>query len=553
MRMSITTEMEVVESQIQDLFKNLYCKEDFEKRLEDAEKATTDSRPFILVGLASMINEAGYECEYGRPISYYRAIVSKLDFPNDRDEINRKIINTLNRVYSDYPTPEDFMSRIVNSIEPETAFKASLRLRILRRFLKTVNVKENQKYYSRTLAAANADEIDESVFDVLSNSEAQKDCDYVALVQTCTNVANGIFISPSMSKEQMFLLAFAFDMRYYPCEGKEYDAARDVEKNLFFDYYCDNITRYIYSEDGGKTGSADTEPSGVGINSKNFVDAIFVYYLNKENMEPTQKVAGFYRMLKRVKASWNKMYEYDDEQRKQYECKSTDRYDEKIATSIHNLSEEELESYILREYYCDVRYEYINRKTGEMQESSRGNFEFQIATNSEYREYNLILDLIKEHLDISQDTDFSRMDGRTAEYGEVIERVFGLAANIPNTDDKYFSDLSKGENDFSDFLRIIKNIEKRLNPFDAITVNDPLKMTRTKLLAAFYHWYYLENEQQGNRWTSFKDVYDNFTLNANAYLLEARYQPISVKNLYDIFIIFFAYCKSNNFLEVTEV
>lgn len=566
MKRAITKRMDIIESNIQELFTNLYCKKDFLYLLKIAKEAKVDRQPFVLRKLARMLNDIGQKCEYGKSISYYEKMVVKLTIPADTDELNQRLADTLNRVYAAYPQPDEFMQRIVDQLDASVSEETdSLQLRILKRFMETVNVKENKKYYSKTLAKKETADIDESIFEVLDNNTAEK-CDYIPLVQAAYNLAKGNFVSPVTTKELLFLFAFAFDMRYYAsADDSNYVLQRDVEKNLFEDYYCDNLTRYIYSEDGGKSGNSDKEPSGMGLNPKNFVDVIFIYYLNMKDLEPAQKVSRFYAMINKVKDTWKSNYDYAETRKMAYEETPTGVYRNKIQSVINGMDEGVFEKYLLDNYYCDVRYTYTNKKTGEIQEGSKGPFELQFAINSAYAQYCEVLDLIKDVLDLPAQADFSKIDRRTIkdvaegesfdsmftdENDVVIMRVSELEQNVPCSDMKCFQSLVTKENKLEAFLLIIKSIEKRLNPYETIGVTSAMNVTRTKLIAAYYHYYCLENglDDNGDTWASFKDVYDDMSSCLNAYLDEAGYQKISSKNLYDVFVIFFAYCKINNFL-----
>ena len=565
MKRAITKRMDVVESNIQELFTNLYCKKDFLHILRIAKESKSDRQPFALRKLARMLDDIGQKCEYGKSVSYYEKKILNLTIPADTDALNQRLVDTLHNIYATYPQPDEFMQRIVEQLDVGAPKTDSLQLRILKRFMETVNVKENKKYYSKTLAKKEAEDIDESIFDVLDNNSTEK-CDYIPLVQAASNLAKGNFVSPVTTKELLFLFAFAYDMRYYTSvEDDNYVLQRDIEKNLFEDYYCDNLTRYIYSEDGGKSGNSDKEPTGIGVNPKNYIDVIFIYYLNLESMETSQKVARFYAMINKVKDAWKSKYEYVETRKNLYEDVTTGTYRNKIQTILNGMDEDTFENYLLDNYYCDVRYTYTSKKTGEIQEGSKGPFELQFAINSAYAQYCEILDLIRDVLDLPVHADLSKIDRRTIkdvaegesfdsmftdENDVVIMRISELEQNVPCSDMKYFKSLVSNGDNLEEFLLIIKNIENRLNPYEAIGVTSAMSVTRTKLIAAYYHYYCLENglDDNGDTWKSFKDVYDDMSSCLNAYLEDAGYQRISSKNLYDVFVIFFAYCKINNFL-----
>jgi len=227
-------------------------------------------------------------------------------------------------------------------LDPDTMLSGSLQLRILRRFLQTVNVKENKKYYSKSLKekifANGIESIDENIFDALQTKPAEK-CDYLPLIQVCHNLAYGIFISPSSTKELLFLFAFAYDMRYYSSkEQSDYDVTRDVEKNLFVDYYCDNLTRFLDSDTGALSGTSDNEPSGIVINPKNFVDIVFVYFLNRNDIMTENKVAGFFTSINKIKKLWKEREGYIQEIKNKYGDEFLELLmdvQESVANSLH--------------------------------------------------------------------------------------------------------------------------------------------------------------------------------------------------------------------------
>ena len=542
MKHEISKRMDIVEQEIEQLFTNLYCKKDFQQFLKKIKDAQPDRRPSLINDFAEMLEAVGYKYEAGKPYSYYVKLIPTLDIPDNQKGVIERIVSTLNDIYVNYPKPSEFIERMVDSLDTETAFeKDPLQLRILKRFVSVVNVEEIGNKYSKTFANKNVSDIDESYFDVLNS---KKECDYKALVQAANSLANGKFVSPVVTKEWLFWFAFAYGMKYYPSkDSDDYDVNKDVVKNLFEDYYCDNLTRYLYLEDGGTSGISDSEPSGIGLNFKNFVDVTFIYYLNLENMDASQKVSGFYYTIKKVRDAWNKKYEYIEIRKNEYEQRLTQTYKENFERVISNMDEETFKNYLLENYYCDLRYMYTVEKTGEIRKGAKGFFEFQIALNSPYGQYEEIIDLIKDSFGIPMNSGLGDKDNRTYKR---VNTVFDVL------DDYWFdSELDYfecHENSSKEFVCIIKNIVKRLNPHNALAVADPKDITRTKMIAAYYHYYCLENFHSKVTWRSFKEVYDDIYECLNDYLEKAGYQKISSKNLYDVFVIFFAYCKINNLL-----
>lgn len=590
----ITEKMENVKSDLEKQFTNLYCKKDFEYQLQLAKMSASSRKPQVLKKLANMYNDVGISCKRDQPIEYYEELFSKLQVCESVADVNNKIINMMCSLYAEYPKPEDFMERIVNRLDPDTMLSGTLQLRILRRFLQTVNIREirrhsnNYKYYSETLEtkvlAEGIDSIGEEIFIVLEKQPEER-CDYLQLVQACHNLAHGIFISPSSTKELLFLFAFAYDMKYYPSPRQsEYDVTRDVEKNLFVDYYCDNLTRFLVSDTSASSGTSDNEPSGIVINSKNFVDAVFVYFLNQNNLSTKEKVIGFYSAVKDIKEMWREQKGFIPETKSKYENIATNIYKNNFDEKFFAQNIDGMKAFLLEQYYCDARYSYGNNRIG-----TRGIFELPFTTNSAYEQYKNILSLLREELLISEDADFSEMYGRIDYRSSLLKDNTKETEKNPdfatNSDIKYQIELKHwyekeaieamralelkentsviGEDAFfasietqeepqkNDFIKIIKNIEKRLNPENALCINDALSITRTKVIAAYYHYFCLEagiDALQLGTWKSFKDVYEEMGGCVSDYLEEAGYQKISAKNLFDVFVIFLAYCKINDFL-----
>ena len=580
----ITERMENVKSDLEQEFTNLYCKKDFEYQLQLAKKSASSRKPQVLKKLADMYNEVGVDCKYDQPLSYYEKLFSKLQVCESVADVNNKIINMMNSLYTEYPKPEEFMERIVNRLDPDTMLSGSLQLRILRRFLQTINIrgiKGNYKYYSSSLAKQIKEEgiysIGEEIFKVLDNKPEGK-CDYFQLVHASHNLAHGIFISPFATKEILFLFAFAYGMKYYPSqEQADYDVTRDVEKNLFVDYYCDNLTRFLVTDTGALSGISDKEPSGTVINPKNFVDTVFVYFLNQENLSASEKVIGFYAATKDIKESWEEQKGFIPEIKSKYENVATTVYKSHLDETFFVQDVNSMKAFILDQYYCDARYTYGNNRIG-----TKGIFELPFTTNTAYEQYNNILSLLREEMALPSDFEFKKAfdsyDGRVFENDKVDSEDKKYKKKHGEFDlEKYEQDAEKATNKQwrqlcensnligllslnenlpiiqdtpTGFQSVYKTVIEKIDPKKALTITDSNNVTRTKLIAAYYHFYVwmMTLNDVANTWRSFKDIYDDFSSCIADYLTDAGYQEISSKNLFDMLVIFSAYCKVNGFL-----
>lgn len=93
------------------------------------------------------------------------------------------------------------------------------------------------------------------------------------LLCLCSNLAEGIFQSNGRTRKQLYALAFVFGLQLSTGDASA-DKTRDLEKVLFQEYYGDNLLRSITSAD-----NTVAEPTGEGINYKNYAEAIYLYYL----------------------------------------------------------------------------------------------------------------------------------------------------------------------------------------------------------------------------------------------------------------------------------
>lgn len=120
----------------------------------------------------------------------------------------------------------------------------------------------------------------------------KKDIDF-ELLEMCNDLAAGNFRVNGKTKVYLYYFAFMFDMTV-SLDGNTEDLERDIVKNLFHDFYNDNLLRLLscdYAEPKNTT-SIEKEPTGEGINYKNFAEMIYIYFLcrNDLNMSRGEKI-----------------------------------------------------------------------------------------------------------------------------------------------------------------------------------------------------------------------------------------------------------------------
>ena len=107
------------------------------------------------------------------------------------------------------------------------------------------------------------------------------------LLESCSSIADGYFCRNSRkNRDKLYIYAIMFGMT---CDLGVRDVRKnetDISKNLFEDFYCDNMARFLPKDTD--ISKMETEPDGAAINYKNFIDMIYVYYL----MNRTDELPG---------------------------------------------------------------------------------------------------------------------------------------------------------------------------------------------------------------------------------------------------------------------
>lgn len=172
------------------------------------------------------------------------------------------------------------------------------------------------------------------------------------ILDFCDNIAKGNFFTDRrINRRNLYYYAVMFDMTCDFGDTGVRDEKTDISKNLFEDFYCDNMARYL----DGKTTFNEAEPSGEGINYKNFTDVIYLYYLshkelgsNGERIDNAEKLIG--RCIKHR--------EYSDREniRQDYRKeRATDRFRTKYTNEVLDRKPADLESYIISHFLIPER------------------------------------------------------------------------------------------------------------------------------------------------------------------------------------------------------
>lgn len=547
---TITRRLENVLSRLDETFQCACTKVDFDMKLDALRAArragNRSSRSSILSGLFVMLNSCGIPYEKGREDAYYEALVKGAKLPTFSD-VEQSMIRSLYECYEQYPGPEEYIARLVRSLaDPRNQNEEDpVRLRILKQFVLVGDSLSGagyggrlsvRKYVQEKLgtvptAEETAAHLDDGVFDVLetcAKPQRRPEGKY-GLLKLCDDLATGKFRVEGATKEGLYLFAMAFGMTY---SLDETDAITDIERSLFRDYYTNNLMRFITDAYWGKSCEYETDPSGQGINYKNYAEMVYLYYLSQD-MTPQEKLRRSSDMIQRIRAS-----QFDPQSpRLTPEGEGrTELFRERFITEeVLTLPEGAFESFLCQHYHCNTYSgESFKNRYGQQIDRPVGVFQMESEQNSALGEYRAILEQIED------------------EGVELAECNYGLwFTDIQELQDKARQAVGGDEG------KKLERFARLLASADSLLVNaigwagdlsgeGPKSVTRSTLIAAYYYYYNARHENDGgDRWKSFAELFRSFKRGVDPYLVEAYYQTLDGRNLFDVLVAFSSYAYLN--------
>lgn len=493
------------------LLSRFYCREEGDSLLEMVIQQTGKSsyihRKYELVEKLKM---AGLDARKDMSIEELRACVKMLP---DGIKMDRMMFDVLFSFYREFETPAKQMENIVRKIGVDKYRNCSVRLSILKQFIlntdyhtgpvremirsrihtETGNVVSRYKVEPEFLA----DWADESLFNVLSYQLTKDEKKKYALLRLCDDLASGRFRTNGSTRYSLYMFAFAFDMIFYPdTTSSDYDQAKDIEKNLFFDYYGNHMLRYL---DGGeKQNSSDYEsaPTGEGINYKNYAEIVYLYYLNRKDLTIRERIRRSESMIEKCKQLAVKKTKTTTTGKQSGKKDATNEnytyvYKDYCLETLYKLDEDKIPEHILKHFLCLEKKAY---RTSLMVSSET------MTAMYHYRSF------IKRRFKIQS----SKKLG-----------VEKLLSDNPDWDESY--------------VRLIRKLNEMLHP----TIKTlETHLTRDELIAVFYDYCCTDTSQEG---MSLKELYDDCCQKLNPILADSRFQPLKVTNIFDIFMIIMLY------------
>lgn len=534
----LTRKLENQRLQLEKKFSHFFTIDDFEAQLNALEKNWNRSvRPQLLSDLYAMFAQLDISFEKGRELAYYRDLAAAADIPT-LGVVEQRMMDTLLRIFREYPAPAAYLARTIRRLsDEEIAEEEPLRLTILRRFIRhggwlqaagyrgRLHIRKYaEKRTGRKLQDAEvADHLDDKVFDVLKDAQPEQkkaEAKY-GLLKLADDLGKGLFRTQGSTKRGLYLLALAYDMKYYP-DPETADNDRDVDRQLFRNYYTNNLIRFLSEDYRRRSGDFETDPDGHGINYKNFAEMIYLYYLAGD-APPEQKIAGASAMIERVRAKAAGMHrqaESPDERPNTLEYELMTRY-----AGVFDYTEDDFERYILENYECSTLIE-----DGSPHPRHIGIMSVEDDQRRAIRQFRQIIAQLKEAL---------RREASTLE-----DCSYGLWLVDPER-------LSaKDSKDASDLLVILQRMnELILNGEELARRAERGTVTRASMLGAYYYLYTTLREADMSRgrrsWQSFRALFEDFKTEADKHLSAAGYQLIDSRNLFDLLMTFALYARLN--------
>ena len=560
----------------------------------------------------------------------------------DENDINEDVINYLQMLCYRIKASEEAFSELVSSLEND-----------FRNQLKTI------KRVSKTgKEGTAADLYKQAKKDALKakkkDAAKKKDIDF-ELIEMCNDLAVGNFRVNGKTKVYLYYFAFMFDMTV-SLNGKECEPERDIVKNLFHDFYNDNLLRILSADytDSKNATSIEKEPTGEGINYKNFVEMIYIYFLCRDdlNMSPGERIDKAEEIIDEcVKRS-----KKEGQSASQNIGVHTDVYRDLHINVLLNKEVDMIADYILAKYQI---YSPDNKGIARIMVASEENTAFDLITEimddidgtrtdidlfdisqrsdltKEIKDdiaYNLdavfdwkvkslleekyaddeaflkvlneidkrthinngrfnkndririlmLLHVLERFSSKSNTMSMYKLQTRLEEKGVIsvgnqitnaIRCLIDIGFDICKDKDDYYL----GEREYNDELlnRILGEVSKHsdyINNKSELLMIEALisrlkydkRVTRSELIAFHFNYYIAlldqmevvdeeyKKETGKNRLIpalfSFDEVYTDYEFSIDQYLEDARYQPLSMKNIFDSYVVFalYFYLMDNN-------
>ncbi|MBR3358669.1 MAG: hypothetical protein IKG46_12700 [Solobacterium sp.] len=578
--LTITTKAKAALEDLNKEFGSLYTRRDAEHKLAALKEAEGMSDyPEVLSELMKIMD--AFNMKYEKRMddaAYYAKLLKNAPIPT-YDEVRDKMVYTILKKTKYYASPEEYMKRIVDRMEdPEDGWKDdTLRLRILKQFIKYGNYLQDvchkgsngnvvrdiggrmqivgyvrEKTGKRTVTLEDVlNELDDGVFGLMDNAprEQLRPRGMFGLLKIVNDLAKGLFRTEGSTKRALYFFAMVYGMTYYAGNERDpevYDARTDIEDNLFRDYYVNNLMRYISAAYRSDISKYEADPSGQGINYKNFAEMVYLYYIRKR-ISPQEKIRLSSLMIDELT---------DKSTQAGTQSGGTRQFRSRVLVvsedgqtdvgTVLNLSEKEFKEFILKYYDTHTTVQMVNAK-GKTVSTAISPVTIGLDQNTAYEVYTGILKELREDYKMTPaDCIYGLQFVEIKELRDLSEQFLARHTDVTKQElDDYIGLLESVNRFIVKQSGVDPETGRELEDSSALSVKKPEDVTRTSIITAYYYLYNAMIEQEYGEWKNFKELFDDFSFSVNKHLEEAYYQPVSVKNIFDIMLIFSSYAYMN--------
>ena len=469
---------------------------------------------------------------------------------------------------------------------------------------------------------------------------AEKNAVDFDLLKLCNDLASGNFRVNGKTKKALYYFALMFGMTV-SIDGENVDLQKDVVKNLFHDFYNDNLLRIFAGEnnESKKSTALETEPTGEGINYKNFVEMIYFYFLYRVDfkMTPGEKIDAAEAII----ADCLKRPKSNDKRKLLKSGAHTKEYREMYASILVNKKIDEVADYISRRYqifnpdntritqimvaaeentahdlieeiindidgaYPDIELFDVRQKlylTKDIKDDIISTqdvfFNWEIKTLLEERFSNdekflkvvsalddrthirkgrfsrnersrmlMILHILTLYSSKNDTLSMLKLQNLLERKGIIsignqlnnsISILIKMGFAIKGDKDGYYLANCEYDDILNRILKIVSKHFYRIDDESHLMMTEALicklkydkRVTRSELIAIHLNYYIaLLNDTKGLY--SFEEVLEDYAHSINWYLVEARYQPLSEKNIFDMYVVtalYFHLVDSNGYM-----
>lgn len=424
---------------------------------------------------------------------------------------------------------------------------------------------------------------------------------------------------------------------------KEVIVLKDINKSLFQDYYNDNLLRILEGDyvNPKMVSTFEKEPTGEGINYKNFVEAIYLYFISHDdlNMLPGEKIdaaeAVIEKCIKLAKKAGNS--------KKISAGEYTELYKKNHINILLNKKIDEIADYVAENYLVispdnaglarimvaseentafdlvgslmeDLDAEYPNielfdvRQKDDMTRDIKEDIAFNAGRAFDWK----VKSLLEERF--SEDTNFikvvSALDERVhvnngrfskmekvrmitllhvlvifsseadpmsmykiqthmeekgivsvgTQLGNSLNVLGNIGYDIQRSGDSYYI----GRRDYSDktldellkrvsgrYLMVTEDMELMISELLVQRLKFDKRITRSELISIHFN-YYIALLNETEEMDTFPDIFEDYAATISPILEEARYQPLSEKNIFDMYVVtalYFYLVENNGYMQ----